>query len=432
MKPTATIRPVIEARSQFVGFACSGLSRCGRGSPARRLSHNRALCEQFGRDWVVGCSRWVGTTVMLPLVGGDILASDGKTSNFHVFMGLSATLGVVSCKCMCLGDPQATTRKDDDHRFAYVEECVGYGRFVEGSFLGSSRILNSEGEVLAKLKGERLLGDLFGVWVSNKRWLVRVMAQAAVKKVIVWRMDDNGVPVSPCGVVVRCTVPLSEGCGVRLSPFDPCGDEIVFVGQQQVLSLSDQPLSTISFVDLEKSIEAGVTVVVSNKTMSLPHSTPFDLIWSSPSTILILYRDVRSGFRVFNTVTGEIWSFSAELYTKISTVWPSHITALRKSGGITGKMPSVCEVYSVSPSSDLSRPSCCYYLDLPVQQVISSLCRAIYCTFQMPTPPTTSSSPSRSQQVSIGDLITGRSLAVITYNPQPPEDSTGGTLTCSE
>ncbi|KAH3714424.1 hypothetical protein Pelo_19066 [Pelomyxa schiedti] len=328
MNPTATIRAVIDARSQFIGgFACSVLERCGRGSPARLLSHNRALCEQFGRDWVVGCSRWIGTTVTSPLVGGGALVSNGKTTaNIHVFIGLSATLGVVSFRCIT--DSQVTTLMKDEGRLGHVEECVGDDRFVEGSFLGRSCIVNSKGEVLAELEGVTQLCDLFGFWVSNKRWLVRVTGQR-VAKVIVWKMNDNGAPASPCGVVLKCTVAVSGGCVARLSPFDPCGDVIVFVIQQP-LRLGDQLVSTISFVDLGKSIEAGVTVVVSNKTvMFLPPSTPMDLVWASPSTILLLYREVRrgGGFRVFNTVTGETRSFSAEMYTEISTAWPSHIIA---------------------------------------------------------------------------------------------------------
>ncbi|KAH3722893.1 hypothetical protein Pelo_18401 [Pelomyxa schiedti] len=313
MNRPATIRPVIDARSQFVGgFGCSVLSRCGRGSPASLLSHNRALCEQFGRDWVVGCSRWIGTTVVLPLVGGDTEVPNGKkTVNFHVFIGLSATLGVVSCKC--LGELQFTLKSDG--RFGYVQECVGDDRFVEGSLMGHSCIVNSEGEVVAELEGETQF-DLFGFWVRNKKWLVRVEPHAIVKKLIVWRVDSNGVPVSPCGVGVRCTVPLC-GSAVRISPFDPCGDVIVFVGQQPVEG--HQPLPTISFVDLEKSIEACVTVVVS-KSEFLSDSSPCDLIWASPSTILILCRSyLAGGFRVINTVTGQARLFSSSMYSTIST-----------------------------------------------------------------------------------------------------------------
>ncbi|KAH3705872.1 hypothetical protein Pelo_19580 [Pelomyxa schiedti] len=52
-----TIGAVVDVRSQFVAFASSSIERCGLGSAAKLVSHNRALCESFGRDWVVGCCR---------------------------------------------------------------------------------------------------------------------------------------------------------------------------------------------------------------------------------------------------------------------------------------------------------------------------------------------------------------------------------------
>ncbi|KAH3759925.1 NOD3 protein [Pelomyxa schiedti] len=383
------------------------LTKCGRGSPARLLSHNGALREQFGREWVVGCSRWIGTTVTLPIVGGDAQAPlDAKsTVNFHVFMGLSATLGVVSCKC--LGESQFPPR--GGRMFGSVQGCVGDDRFVVGSFFGGSCIANSEGKVVASLEGE-IECDRFGFWLRNKKWFVRAEPHSIVSRVIVWRVDNNGAPVSR-GVRVKCTVPLSREC-VRISPFDPCGDEIVFVGEQPGSGWGAEPVpTTISFVDLEKSIEAGVTVAVSKRSVYLPHSTPFDVIWASPSTILVLYRvtsggrPMCAGFSVLNTVTGQVRSFSEEMYTSISTVWPSHITALRRRRDGWWDTSSVCEIYCAS--SDLSHPSFSYDVDRRGQPQGDR--GEIYYSF-LPAPTVSC------REVSICDVITGRDLAVLTYN----------------
>ncbi|KAH3760584.1 hypothetical protein Pelo_7589 [Pelomyxa schiedti] len=355
----------------------------------------------FGRDWVVARSRWLGTTVVLP---------PGEDLAVHVFVAVSATLGVVSCGC--LGRWRFT--EWDERRFGSVQECVGAGRFAEDSSLGSSCIVDCGGAVAAALEGDRQL-DGFGSWAGNKRWLVRLVRpqeNLAPRKIVVWRMSD-GVPVSR-GVVVRCTVPLS-GEGVRLSPFDPCGDVIAFVGmevggnegaQQQ----QQQRSSSISFVDLGKSIEAGVTVVVSKKSFFLPPcSSPFDLVWSSPGTILILYRGEHGEPAVYNTVTGHSRSFPSS--TKIFTVWPAHLIA---QGGTPSS--TVSEVYCVS--SDLSQPSCRY--EFETMDGVFSTSKASYCVFQVPEPttPTSSSSESESDstvpEVSIGDAITGQSLAVLT------------------
>ncbi|KAH3722732.1 hypothetical protein Pelo_18563 [Pelomyxa schiedti] len=397
MKRTATISPVVDARSQFVGgFACSWLDRCGRGSPARLLSHNRALCEQFGRDWVVGCSRWIGTTV------GIVLSVPFHVSaTMHVFMGVSATLGVVSCGC--LDQPELAY---DSRMYGEIEVTLGDDMFVEHSMQwvehsllwGETNIVNGEGNLVAALDEVACEG-------------MASEAHATPKRLIVWRRDrNNGVPVAR-GVGVRCTVPLS-GDGVKLSLFDPCGDEIVFVGAEEGRGI--KWLSSISFVDLEKSIEAGDTVVVSKKSVVLPpHSIPYDLIWSSPGTILILvHRDEHGETGVYNTVTGHSWSFS-ERYTRISTLQSEYITALCNSE---------CDVYTAS-SADLSQPSY-HYEFTPTQGGIRSTSKELYGKTPATTPTSSrgysaATIPHKQElEVFIGDTITGNYLAILTFSQQ--------------
>ncbi|KAH3760579.1 Rab GTPase [Pelomyxa schiedti] len=148
----------------------------------KQIKEIRASREQFGRDWVVGRSRWLGTTVVLP---------PGEDLAVHVFVAVSATLGVVSCGC--LGRWRFT--EWDERRFGSVQECVGDGRFAENSSLGSSCIVDCGGAVAAALEGDRQL-DGFGSWAGNKRWLVRLVRpqeNLAPRKLLVWRMSD-GVP----------------------------------------------------------------------------------------------------------------------------------------------------------------------------------------------------------------------------------------------
>ncbi|KAH3714132.1 hypothetical protein Pelo_19360 [Pelomyxa schiedti] len=106
---SSTIEAVVDARSQFVSFACASIDRCGRRSPARLfLVENPAAFEEFGRQWVVGCARRVGTTLSFRATRApvcDIWTPEGRCYYFKaaarvdVFIGLSATLGVVWCKC---------------------------------------------------------------------------------------------------------------------------------------------------------------------------------------------------------------------------------------------------------------------------------------------------------------------------------------------
>ncbi|KAH3722530.1 hypothetical protein Pelo_18764 [Pelomyxa schiedti] len=162
----------------------------------------------------------------------------------------------------------------------------------------------------------------------------------------------NGVPVSSRGVGVKRTVPLG-GLGARFPPFDgPCGDEIVFVGNT---SWGDGPKAPlISFVDLEKSVAAGVTVKA-RESRPIPHPTPFDLVWSSPDTILTLHSDA-TGYQVFNTVTRQqVRAFPSRTYDLATVSNNGHIVWVRKD-------LAMCEVYSASDMM-MSKPSWRYPRD---------------------------------------------------------------------
>ncbi|KAH3760407.1 hypothetical protein Pelo_7780 [Pelomyxa schiedti] len=334
--PTATVTAsnvVIDARSQFVAFASSGIERCGVGSPARSLSHNRDLCESFGRDWVVGCCRQLGTTVSFPVAAGTGTPTDGtdpeaRSVQVHMFMGVSATLGVVWCTWL---DEGSSMLRD-------IEACVGENRFVASSYEGSAVIVDRNGRTVATLDGEQQR-DPLGFWVVNSKWLVWIQYDVdSESKLIVWRMG-NGLPVSD-GVGVQGTA-LKNCAGGGFSPFEPFGDELLIVG------CSDR--ARVSFVDLEKSIESGGTVE-SKRRVCLPYGDAFDLLWSSPTTIVTLHC-LSGTYKVYNTVTGElVHTFPSEKYKNVYVLPHAHITALRSSC-------SICEVYSCASSIWAQQPS---------------------------------------------------------------------------
>ncbi|KAH3723172.1 hypothetical protein Pelo_18124 [Pelomyxa schiedti] len=324
-----TIAPIIDARAQFVAFASSWIvERCGACSAAKALSHNRAL--------------QIGATITLTLAPPP--GSYRRRETVHVFMGVSATLGVAWCTC--LGDGDLTSPSGDR---CVIRGCVGDDRFVASSLWGPSGVVDRHGNQLAALEGEQTSSLN---WRSNGKWLVKLDETASAVKLVVWRMR-NGVPVCPNGVAVDgSTCPLTQ-YGARFSPFDdPCGDELVLAGCRM------RPAGQlISFVDLEKSVCAGV-MVLSRESILLPHPNPFDLVWSSPSTILTLHRydsgddewslyndSSDDGWSVYNRMTGELHTFLSVSYHAPS-VSAQHIVWRMKC-------EAMCEVYH---ASDVSKP----------------------------------------------------------------------------
>ncbi|KAH3714432.1 hypothetical protein Pelo_19058 [Pelomyxa schiedti] len=128
----------------FVAFATSRIvERCGAGSPAKLLSHNRALCESFGRDWVVGCCRQLGTTLR------TATDHNGRHAVVHVFIGVSATLGVASCTWLGELDlPLPSTGVA-----CAIRGRVGDDRFVASAPWGASGVVDGKGNLVAMLEG---------------------------------------------------------------------------------------------------------------------------------------------------------------------------------------------------------------------------------------------------------------------------------------
>ncbi|KAH3723260.1 hypothetical protein Pelo_18036 [Pelomyxa schiedti] len=372
---SAIIRVVVDARSQFVAFASSSIERCGVASAAKSLSHNRALCESFGRVWVTGCLYQVGTTATAAEVRrGAVASTDGEEEGVHVFMGLSATLGVVWSTCpaargLVLGD--GTSAGVDR-----VAACLGNtnnhnnnnngnggGRFVAASTCMAT-VLDAAGKavtVLADTEGDEMNWYPEGFWVGNGRWLVFVGHPVLHTRLFVWRMMDGGgvgggVPVG-AGVRVKLCVPLNRK-GAGFSRFNPCSDELVFVGGECPKGSEGEgakgegaasEAAAVSFVNLERSIDTGITVE-SKKRVLLPYSYPLGLAWESPDTILTLHNDtIANNFKVYNIKSGEMHTFLYDNYAGIYSVPPgSHIVAC---------LSDVHTKYEIYCASNLSQPS---------------------------------------------------------------------------
>ncbi|KAH3742876.1 hypothetical protein Pelo_15736 [Pelomyxa schiedti] len=375
-----TIEPIVDARSQFVAFASSWIERCGAGSAAKSLSHNRALCESFGRDWVVGCCRQVGSTITIPTRQEVDYYSEymcPPTTNVHVFIGLSATLGVVWCRR--IGDSKPACSLSG----FIIRGRVGDDRFVaSGSYSRASVLVDSKGNVVSPLEH---MGHSAGNWTSNGKWLVKICVGEGF---VVWRMSKNGVPVSPRGVSVKCTLKIGE-IGARFSQFDdPCGDVLVAVGD-------DHGSPSILFVDLENSCAAGV-VVKARESILLPFPEPFYLFWSSPTTILTVHCAHDGCYRVCDAATGnQMHTFPDSFYlfhfSSEHIVWRKDVTTT--------------EVYRAS--SDLSKPLCQYKYSPEENTDFGSSSGDVY-TVKWQSPP--------SQHVVtalVKDTITGAPLALL-------------------
>ncbi|KAH3759699.1 hypothetical protein Pelo_8483 [Pelomyxa schiedti] len=390
MPSTATIRAAIDARAQFVGFASASIERCGAESPARSLAHNRVLCESFGRDWVVGCCRQIGGTVLFLLDADEYAEWRQSTVNVHVFVGLSATLGVAWCACV-----------DEDSlllrcRASSIDRNLGNDRFLAkpSALVGCSVVIDSKGNAVAPLRGAAE-SDPFGVWVGNCKWLVKVEAHGANKGLIVWGMSD-GEPASQ-GVGVKFTLPLS-GVGAGFSHFDPRGDELVVAGnfysedEQEVVGSHHLP-AAVCFVGLEKSIEAGVTVEVKERIL-LPYANPFDLVWSSEGAIITLH--------------------SAGLVGNLYTAYNTDIGQQRIClGDMHSSSSSICEVYA---ASDLCNPSFRYEWSSVSKGGVYATCKLIYPVREPTSTESAAIAPDPRPQLtaSICDSFTGQILAVVT------------------
>ncbi|KAH3766692.1 hypothetical protein Pelo_1453 [Pelomyxa schiedti] len=211
--------------SAKLGAQHVAVRQCFRGTARSAPANRRARKRNELRAQV-------GTTITLR----NAHSGGAETVCAHLFMGVSATLGVVWCKWL---DPNAFSKGSYLER---VDGCVGDDRFMTTSFWAVSKIVDSSGNVVSDLGGPE--SDPFAFCVSNNKWLVRVENVDDVALFTAWR-TSNGVPVSS-GVGGTCTAPLN-GTGAKFSPFDPYSDELFFVGSSNSSSL-------LSSVNLEKGI----------------------------------------------------------------------------------------------------------------------------------------------------------------------------------
>ncbi|KAH3732346.1 dockerin type I repeat protein [Pelomyxa schiedti] len=396
-----------DAESLFAAFGCASIDRCGSRSAARLLCHNPVLREQFGRDWVVGCCKQFGATLFLRT--DDQGAPTCDLEFVHVFIGVSAVMGVVWCTWW--------SYDFDDSLSLNIQGCVGDDRFLSLSW-ELLCITDSNKNVVATLDGKYSV-SIPEFWVTNSKWIVKVEPEG--NRLVVWQMDD-GEPLSFHGLGVTCGDLPMKVDGGGFSPFDPSSDELVLVGD----SRDEKQDGFIWFVDLVRSTGNGV-IVMGKESVRLQHSNPVDLAWSSPNTILTVHEDDLDHI-VFNTTTGESANFDFGRYDDVYAIPPGlHFAALLQED--PGQTSSVCEVYS---ASNMGRPLCRYEFS-PVQHLRLTSSSKQVCVVQkvagatqQTTTTTTSAGATQSQTESRGpappafvlDAITGTQLIEVRVSHQ--------------
>ncbi|KAH3731585.1 hypothetical protein Pelo_17583 [Pelomyxa schiedti] len=304
----------------------------------------------------------------------------------HLFMGLSATLGVVWCRVWSGSDNEVMGPADcwtvvqtvGDERFLVTNSSVG----EDGTY-----VVDSSGGVVAQLGLLEGLVPGSDIWVSNRKWLVGADVPSWEGSLLrVWRMS-KGIPVG-AGVCVTCTVRIT---GTRFSPCSPDSDELAVVGQ------SSTGCGCLSFVDLDKSVESGVSVVT--RKYLLPQSDPFDLVWISPDTILTMHMGKLHN-SVYNTKTCEWHVFpSTSGGGCLAPIPPSHISVNPRPGS------TATGVYR---ATDLIHPVC--FWD---GQITCSDCR-IYATTGSGTTEAPMDVQTSMLLVSVHDAITGLKIGRLT------------------
>ncbi|KAH3766680.1 hypothetical protein Pelo_1441 [Pelomyxa schiedti] len=400
-----TIRAAIDARSQFIAFACASNGRCGVHSPAKTLADSPLVCSEFGRDWVAGCCRRIGST--LAFLVGQVSAV------VHVFIGVSSTAGVVWCNAVSGSALHA--RLGEGHWS--VEGCVCDDKFVVDGQWDAPCVVDGAGNLVARLVHTPDNYDPFSAWASNGKWLVDVEEDAEERLYV--RRVLKGVPVGDY-VCLRWTAPIA-GLFPRFSPFNPCGDELVLVGgtkkKNEERNMGGDafvsPPGLMVFVDLEKSFVSGV--IVETKRLPLTQHTPVGLMWSSPDTILTLHFANRE-YEVYSTTAGQLRHFPGNNYQRAEILPKEHVATFLLTGApsqtkretVQLSPPSssslcVCEVYS---PNNFCKPLCCYerpLLGLPCSSA------SIYCLKMVSDNP---------EQIvaSINDASMGICLAILTIN----------------
>ncbi|KAH3722758.1 hypothetical protein Pelo_18538 [Pelomyxa schiedti] len=219
-----------------------------------------------------------------------------------------------------------------------VEGAVGDDRFVATDDSRDAWVIDSGGGAVARLETRRgVPAPRMSFWARNAKWLVRVDFDSEPKKLIVWRMS-GAAPVGP-GVGVECTEDISWKCA-RFSPFSPCGDELVIGSYENTTASLSGRRERLSFVDIDKSIASGVTVVTKEYPLPLIHLV--DFLWAEPDTILTMHSDTES--IVYNTKTGESKVFPVSQYGCMKAIPPEHIAFSLGSTGTTNERKTTVRV----------------------------------------------------------------------------------------
>ncbi|KAH3758744.1 hypothetical protein Pelo_9453 [Pelomyxa schiedti] len=201
--PTPSLRPVTDARAQFVALACGIFfdRRCGPGCAVQLLRGSVHVMEMLGRRWVVCPTRHVLDLVDKSVGNGD------TTRNVRccVSLELSPTLGVVSYACwippMLKGIQCGIPGSSNFVVALKNKECV----------------MNNKGRFVSILQP-----GIYGTeWYCNSKWLVH----GSFNILTLWKIE-NGEPKNP-------------GFDINLGDLFLCGGGLLIVTTGNRLQVMD-------------------------------------------------------------------------------------------------------------------------------------------------------------------------------------------------
>ncbi|KAH3744044.1 hypothetical protein Pelo_14544 [Pelomyxa schiedti] len=327
-----TFRGVLDARSQFVAFACGALFVPRLSLLGERAAAIKVLLDacQIGQRWVVRRARRIG----LVICGAE--AQLLQTLDFcpELFVGVSHTLGVVWHRVHLLSGAGSRTAGLWGHCGTDVGCYLGCGNWIspDSHTVAAPIFLMNEGNGRFTRRARMLENiptyNMKRQFQSNGKWLVCTAGSVRTDWpcMRVWRIID-GVPDSHCVALDLKGYLLFK---VRFQTWSHDADHVIVLA-----SVSPSGWHVLS-VDLEASFSSGVLVHTRKDIVPSPSGVSFlsgDIMQFQPEGFLTLHFQIvkrePKATVLYNTLTGESVVFPHSDYSDIMLVQPSYVVAER-------------------------------------------------------------------------------------------------------